>query len=69
MKHLLTVGCSFTAGDGLPKENIEPGSNFPSHTKLAASFLVANKLGLHSTSKADGKKPEYINMSQGGACN
>jgi hypothetical protein len=57
MKHLLAVGCSFTAGDGLPKSIDE------------APFLVAKKLGLYSTDKADGKKPEYVNMSQPGGCN
>jgi len=69
MKYLLAVGCSFTAGDGLPKRSIVPGSNEPSHTNDEAPFLVANKLGLHSISKADGKKPEYVNMSQSGGCN
>ena len=35
MKYLLAVGCSFTAGDGLPKRSIVPGSNEPSHTNDA----------------------------------
>jgi hypothetical protein len=79
MKYLLAVGCSFTAGDGLPKRSIVSGSNVlspvhrlhhpPAHGVFSAPFLVANKLGLYSTDEADGKKPEYVNLSEPGACN
>ena len=79
MKHLFAVGCSFTAGAGLPKRSIVSGSNVlapvdrllhtTEHGVLSAPFLVANKLGLYSTDRADGKKPEYVNLSQSGGCN
>jgi len=69
MKHLFAVGCSFTAGDGLPRRLNAPSGNYGGAGVFSAPFLVANKLGLYSTDDTDGKKPEYVNLSTGGGCN
>ena len=69
MKHLFAVGCSFTAGAGLPKRLNAPSGNYGHDDVFSAPFLVANKLGLYSTDVTDGKKPEYVNLSQSGGCN